>query len=172
MKIIITGGAGFIGSALTRHLIAATGAQVTVIDKLTYAANLASLRPVSDDPRYRLLELDICDAEAMVSAIASEQPDIVMPLAAETHVDRSITGSRAFAETNMMGTFNLLEAARAYWQGLTGARAEAFRFLHVSTDEVYGSLGATGRFEETTRSDRCVRQQEYASARVVLINQA
>lgn len=153
MKIIVTGGAGFIGSALVRHLLQETDAEVTVIDKLTYAANLESLRPVSGDPRYKLLKLDICDGEAMAAALADEAPDRVMHLAAESHVDRSITGSRAFAETNFMGTFNLLEAARAYWDGLSGARREGFRFLHVSTDEVFGSLGKTGLFSETTRYD-------------------
>lgn len=153
MKIIVTGGAGFIGSALVRHLLQQTDAQVTVVDKLTYAANLDSLRPVSGAANYRLLQLDICDADAMVAMMAAEQPDLVMHLAAESHVDRSITGSRAFAETNIMGTYNLLEAARAYWQDLPEDKRDAFRFLHVSTDEVFGSLGEQGAFCETTAYD-------------------
>lgn len=153
MKIIVTGGAGFIGSALVRHLLQQTDAQVTVIDKLTYAANLDSLRPVSGNVNYKLLQLDICDADAMVAMMAAEQPDLVMHLAAESHVDRSITGSRAFAETNIMGTYNLLEAARAYWQDLPEDKRDVFRFLHVSTDEVFGSLGEQGAFCETTAYD-------------------
>ncbi|MCR9195672.1 MAG: dTDP-glucose 4,6-dehydratase [Hyphomonas sp.] len=153
MKIIVTGGAGFIGSALTRHLINNTTAEVVVLDKLTYAANLDSLSTVSSNDRFRLLQLDICDAHAMVSAINAEQPTIIMHLAAESHVDRSITGSREFVETNVLGTYNLLEAARDYWNGLDGEAKDDFRFLHVSTDEVYGSLGEIGLFQETTPYD-------------------
>ncbi len=153
MKILVTGGAGFIGSALTRYLLTQTDASVTLVDKLTYAANLNSLAPVSDHPQYRLLKLDICDGEAMAAVFENEQPDLVMHLAAESHVDRSITGSRDFIETNVMGTFQLLEAARRYWDALPGVRRDRFRFLHVSTDEVYGSLGSEGLFEETSPYD-------------------
>lgn len=153
MKIVLTGGAGFIGSALVRWFIENTDASVTVIDKLTYAANLDSLASVAANPRYKLCKLDICDYAAMVDVMIHEQPDQVIHLAAESHVDRSITGSKAFVETNVMGTYSLLEAARGYWQALAGQRRDAFRFLHVSTDEVYGSLGAEGLFEETTAYD-------------------
>ena len=153
MKVIVTGGAGFIGSALSRHLIDNTDHSVTVVDKLTYAANLGSLAPVSDDPRYKLLKLDICSQADMTQTIADEKPDIIFHLAAESHVDRSITGSKDFIETNVMGTYCLLEGARHYWNSLTGPTKDAFRFLHVSTDEVYGSLGETGLFEETTPYD-------------------
>lgn len=153
MKIIVTGGAGFIGSALTRWLLANTDAAVTVVDKLTYAANLDSLVSVEGSPRYRFCKLDICDYQAMEQVMAAEQPDMIIHLAAESHVDRSITGSRDFVETNVVGTYNLLEAARGYWQALKGERRDGFRFLHVSTDEVYGSLGAEGLFEETTAYD-------------------
>ncbi|KJS34643.1 MAG: dTDP-glucose 4,6-dehydratase [Hyphomonas sp. BRH_c22] len=153
MKIIVTGGAGFIGSAVVRYLAGATDASVTVIDKLTYAANLESLRSVSSSPRYKLIQQDICNADAMRDIFASEQPDHVLHLAAESHVDRSISGSRAFVETNIMGTYNLLEAARAYYDSLDADRRSAFRFLHVSTDEVYGSLGPEGLFVETTAYD-------------------
>lgn len=153
MKIVVTGGAGFIGSAVTRHLIDTSDAEVVVVDKLTYAANLDSLASIKDNARYKLLQLDICDATAMNDMIRAEQPDTVMHLAAESHVDRSITGSRAFVETNVLGTYNLLEASRAYWQTLRPKDQECFRFLHVSTDEVYGSLGETGLFHETTAYD-------------------
>ena len=153
MKIIVTGGAGFIGSALCRHLLKNTDHSVTVIDKLTYAANLDSLAPVSDNPRYKLLKLDICAQEDMTRTFADENPDLVFHLAAESHVDRSITGSKEFIETNVMGTYCLLEAARAYWSSAAASVRDAFRFLHVSTDEVYGSLGETGLFEEVTPYD-------------------
>lgn len=152
-KILVTGGAGFIGSALCRYLIEHTDHSVVNIDKLTYAANLNSLKSISSDPRYSLIEADICDFEAMTSAIEAVAPDFIMHLAAESHVDRSITGSRVFMETNVMGTYSLLEAARGYWEKLEGSKADTFRFLHVSTDEVYGSLGADGLFHETTPYD-------------------
>ena len=153
MKIIVTGGAGFIGSAVIRYLIQETDATVVNVDKLTYAANLDTLNAVADDPRYSFKQLDICDAEAMVQLFDDEKPTHVMHLAAESHVDRSISGSRAFVETNIMGTYNLLEAARGHWMGLGDAEKEAFRFHHISTDEVYGSLGAEGLFLETTPYD-------------------
>lgn len=152
-KIIVTGGAGFIGSALCRYLIEQTDHHVVVIDKLTYAANLASLTTVSSNSRYKLIEADICDFETMQTVFREEAPDVVMHLAAESHVDRSITGSKVFMETNVMGTYTLLEAARGYWEKLEGSKADSFRFLHVSTDEVYGSLGADGLFHETTPYD-------------------
>jgi dTDP-glucose 4,6-dehydratase len=153
MKVIVTGGAGFIGSAVIRYLIKETDAEVVNVDKLTYAANLDTLAPVADDPRYSFQKLDICNADAMLRLFEQEKPTHVMHLAAESHVDRSISGSRAFIETNIIGTYNLLEAARAYWTELDGAAKEAFRFHHISTDEVYGSLGAEGLFEETTAYD-------------------
>jgi len=153
MRILVTGGAGFIGSALCRHLVAERGDTVLNIDKLTYAANLASLEPIADMAHYAFRQADICDRAAMDEAFASFNPDAVMHLAAESHVDRSITGSAAFIETNILGTHTMLEAARAYWQGLPDSRRDAFRFLHVSTDEVYGSLGADGLFHETTAYD-------------------
>ena len=153
MKIIVTGGAGFIGSAVVRHLINEMDANVTVIDKLTYAANLSSLASVSKSPRFKLLRQDICDPDAMHKAFSEEQPDYVMHLAAESHVDRSISGSKAFIETNILGTYNLLEATRAYLDGAREETRSKFRFLHVSTDEVYGSLGKNGLFEETTPYD-------------------
>jgi dTDP-glucose 4,6-dehydratase len=150
MKIIVTGGAGFIGSALCRHLLGGTDSQVLNIDKLTYAANPASLASVARSPRYAFLQADICDRAAMDGAFADFQPDAVVHLAAESHVDRSITGSDAFVRTNVLGTHTLLEAARAHWNALAGDARSAFRFLHVSTDEVYGSLGDHGLFTEDT----------------------
>jgi dTDP-glucose 4,6-dehydratase len=150
MRIIVTGGAGFIGSALCRHLLGETGVQVLNIDKLTYAANPASLANVERSPDYAFLQADICDRATIESAFASFRPDAVVHLAAESHVDRSITGSDAFVRTNVMGTHTLLEAARAHWNALSGTARAAFRFLHVSTDEVYGSLGDQGLFTEDT----------------------
>ena len=153
MRIIVTGGAGFIGSALCRHLIAATGHSVLNIDKLTYAGTLTSLAEIAASERYRFELADICDRPRMAALFAEYQPDGVMHLAAESHVDRSITNSAAFIETNIVGTHSLLEAARSVWQGYPASRKERFRFLAVSTDEVYGSLGDTGLFHETTAYD-------------------
>ena len=153
MKIIVTGGAGFIGSAVCRYLVRETDAEVVNVDKLTYAANLNSLEPIANSPRYSFIRADICYREAMDAVFARHAPDAVMHLAAESHVDRSITGSDAFVRTNVLGTHCLLEAARAHWTGLPAERAAAFRFLHVSTDEVYGSLGPDGLFTEATAYD-------------------
>ncbi len=153
MKIIVTGGAGFIGSALCRYLVNEENVQVLNIDKLTYAANLHSLDSIADKPNYHFLKADICDRAAMYQAFADFQPDAIMHLAAESHVDRSITGSDEFIHTNINGTQILLEAARTYWNGLEGKAHEDFRFLQVSTDEVYGSLGKDGLFHETTAYD-------------------
>ncbi|MBA2587869.1 MAG: dTDP-glucose 4,6-dehydratase [Alphaproteobacteria bacterium] len=148
MKVIVTGGAGFIGSAVVRALMADKSIQVVNLDKLTYAGNLESLAAVAQDPRYRFVQLDICDRRGVAALLESEKPDAIMHLAAESHVDRSIDGPAAFVQTNMVGTSVLLEAATAYWRGLDAGRKNAFRFHHVSTDEVYGSLGATGLFRE------------------------
>lgn len=140
MRVIVTGGAGFIGSALVRHLVLQRGHDVLTIDALTYAGNLASLRDVENKPTHQFLKADIRDAEAMKVAIAEFKPDRIMHLAAESHVDRSITGAADFVMTNVVGTFTMLETARHYWNGLDSESKAAFRFLHVSTDEVYGSL--------------------------------
>jgi len=153
LKVLVTGGAGFIGSAVCRYLVRETNAHVLNVDKLTYAANLRSLDPVSNGGRYTFLHADICDRDAMDAVFRQHEPDAVMHLAAESHVDRSITGSDAFVRTNILGTHTLLEAARTYWVGLPAHRADAFGFLHVSTDEVYGSLGPGGCFTETTAYD-------------------
>ncbi|SNY89877.1 dTDP-glucose 4,6-dehydratase [Cohaesibacter sp. ES.047] len=153
MRVLITGGAGFIGSALVRYLVSDIGAEVLNVDKLTYAGNLASLKPIAERPNYRFLQADICDESAIAEAFESFQPDYVMHLAAESHVDRSITGAADFVQTNVNGTFNMLEAGRKYWNSLKDDKKAAFRMLHVSTDEVYGSLGEEGLFEETTPYD-------------------
>jgi len=150
VRAIVTGGAGFIGSALCRRLVARLGCQVVNVDVLTYAANRASLASIAGRPNYAFVGADIRDREAMDDVFASFRPDAVIHLAAESHVDRSITGSAQFVETNVVGTHTLLEAARRYWEGLAGDAREAFRFLHVSTDEVYGSLPETGLFTEQT----------------------
>lgn len=153
MRVIVTGGAGFIGSALVRYLVLEKGYEVLTIDALTYAGCEASLKAVEDRARYRFLKADICDRAAMEEAIAGFRPHRIMHLAAESHVDRSITGAADFIQTNVVGTFTLLEAARGYWNGLAGEAKDAFRFLHVSTDEVYGSLSDEGLFEESTPYD-------------------
>jgi len=153
MRVIVTGGAGFIGSALVRHLVLDKGYEVLNVDGLTYAGNLASLRDVEGKRNYRFLHANICDRGAMERAVAEFRPDRIMHLAAESHVDRSITGAADFIETNVIGTFTLLETARDYWSRLDGAAKDVFRFLHVSTDEVYGSLADDGLFTEETPYD-------------------
>jgi dTDP-glucose 4,6-dehydratase len=150
MRILVTGGAGFIGSAVCRHFIADLEYEIVVIDKLTYAGNLASLEPIASNQRYHFERQDICDADAMNAIFAKYHPDAVVHLAAESHVDRSISGSDVFVKTNVIGTFTLLEAARRYLSRHDNA---AFRFVHVSTDEVYGSLGSEGLFTEETPYD-------------------
>ena len=150
---IVTGGAGFIGSAVVRMIIESSDDRVINIDKLTYAGNLDSLTPVAEDPRYHFVQADICDSQAMREVFAKHQPDAIMHLAAESHVDRSIDGPGDFIQTNIVGTYNLLEVARDYWGGLQGDKKRDFRFHHVSTDEVYGSLGEEGLFLETTPYD-------------------
>ena len=152
MKIMVTGGAGFIGSALVRYLIGHTDHELLVVDKLTYAGNLGSLASVRSHPRYHFNLTNICDCLAISAIFSTFDPDAVMHLAAESHVDRSIDGPAEFINTNVVGTYVLLEAALAHWRKL-GARAEGFRFLHVSTDEVYGALNDEGRFTESTRYD-------------------
>ena len=150
MKIVVTGGAGFIGSAVVRHIIANSDWQVINFDKLTYAGNLESVTDVARDPHYTFVQADIIDSASVRALLEREQPDAIMHLAAETHVDRSIDGPSAFIDTNITGTFRLLDEALRYWRGLEGANKSAFRFHHVSTDEVYGSLPATGAFTEET----------------------
>jgi dTDP-glucose 4,6-dehydratase len=147
-RFLVTGGAGFIGSAVVRMLVRDTPHEVMVVDKLTYAGNLDSLRPVANNPRCRFEKADICDAEHMRAMIEGYRPDVVMHLAAESHVDRSIDGPGEFVQTNVVGTFALLQASLAYWRSLSSAAQEDFRFHHISTDEVFGSLGADGYFHE------------------------
>jgi dTDP-glucose 4,6-dehydratase len=149
-RILVTGGAGFIGSAVVRRLIGATPHGVLVFDKLTYAGNLSSLAPVSADPRYQFVRGDICDARAVAEAIEGFRPHWILHLAAESHVDRSIDGPAEFIQTNVIGTYTMLQGALAYWRKLPEAEAEAFRFHHISTDEVFGSLGTEGYFREDT----------------------
>lgn len=148
--LLVTGGAGFIGSALIRQLITETDYRVINVDKLTYAGNLQSLTEIADSAMYEFEQADICDAEAMQRLFDTYQPTAVMHLAAESHVDRSIDGPADFVQTNLVGTYILLEAARNYWKMLPEKEAAQFRFHHISTDEVYGTLGATGLFTETT----------------------
>ena len=151
MKILVTGGAGFIGSAVVRHIIENTSDEVRVIDCLTYAGNLESLAPVAGNKRYSFSQTDITDAKSVAEQFSDFRPDIVMHLAAESHVDRSIDGPAAFIQTNLIGTFTLLEAARQYWSALDTAQKQTFRFHHISTDEVYGDLhGTDDLFTEET----------------------
>ena len=164
-KVLVTGGAGFIGSAVCRYLVKEKGVQVLNVDKLTYAGNTESLKEIADSPLYQFAQVDICDREKIAKLFSDFQPDAVMHLAAESHVDRSIDGPAVFIETNIVGTYTLLEAAREYWLSLPetveGEELSAngyplkaqFRFHHISTDEVYGSLGDEGLFEETTPYD-------------------
>jgi dTDP-glucose 4,6-dehydratase len=150
-RVVVTGGAGFIGSAVVRHLIAETNAQVLNLDKLTYAGNLDSVQSVKGSPRYHFIQLDLCDSDALRSAIIDFQPTHVMHLAAESHVDRSIDGPSDFIQTNIVGTYSLLEVLRDYWMGLEGAEKANFRLHHISTDEVYGDLeGTDALFTEDT----------------------
>ncbi|MCT8329937.1 dTDP-glucose 4,6-dehydratase [Albidovulum sediminis] len=150
MKILVTGGAGFIGSAVVRHAVRA-GHAVVNLDKLTYAGSLSNVAEVSDSPLYTFEQADICNRPRIDMILARHRPDVIMHLAAESHVDRSIDGPAAFIETNITGTYTMLEAARAYWSD--AGRPEGFRFHHISTDEVFGSLGATGQFTEDTPYD-------------------
>ncbi|MCB5226074.1 dTDP-glucose 4,6-dehydratase [Alishewanella sp. 16-MA] len=151
MKLLVTGGAGFIGSAVVRHIIKNTNNSVVNVDKLTYAGNLNSVAEIAQDIRYVFEQADICNPDVMKTLFAKHQPDAVMHLAAESHVDRSIDGPAAFIETNIIGTYTLLEAARNYWKDLPEVRKQAFRFHHISTDEVYGDLhGTDDLFTETT----------------------
>ncbi len=150
MKVLVTGGAGFIGSAVVRQLVSEVGAQTINVDALTYAGNLESVEPVASNSHYQFIHANICDREKMTSLCEAEKPDVVMHLAAESHVDRSIDGPAQFIETNVVGTYTLLEAAREYWSNLPVSRKDSFRFHHISTDEVFGSLGPNGLFTETT----------------------
>jgi len=153
LRILVTGGAGFIGSALVRHLVRDTPHDVLNLDKLTYAGNLASLEPIANSPRYRFVQADICDPAAVASAIAGYKPDVITHLAAESHVDRSIDGPADFIQTNIVGTFTMLSAALDYWRGLDTEAKAGFRFHHISTDEVFGTLADDGFFTEETPYD-------------------
>jgi dTDP-glucose 4,6-dehydratase len=153
LRFLVTGGAGFIGSAVARRLISATPHAVCVLDSLTYAGNPASLKPIADDPRFSFVEGDITDTATVRAVLQDFQPDVIMHLAAESHVDRSIDAPDEFVRTNVLGTVSLLKAALEYWQSLPASRKDNFRFHHVSTDEVYGSLGEEGLFSETTAYD-------------------
>ena len=150
MRVLITGGAGFIGSAVARRFISEAHDDILIFDKLTYAGNLDSLAPIANEPRYAFRRADICDRAEVAKALAEFQPDVVMHLAAESHVDRSIDGPAAFIQTNVVGTFTLLDASFKYWRSLPKAKAETFRFQHISTDEVFGALGEDGFFREET----------------------
>lgn len=152
-RVIVTGGAGFIGSALIRYLIKETACEVVNLDKLTYAGNLESLKEIDDSPHYHFARLDICDSQGVAKLFGEFKPDSVMHLAAESHVDRSIDNPLEFVRTNVLGTANLLNCALNYWKSLDSAGKENFRFQHISTDEVYGSLGSEGFFKETTPYD-------------------
>ena len=152
-RYVVTGGAGFIGSALCHLLLSDAETEVVAIDRMTYAANPATLEALKTHDRFRHVAADVCDAQAMRDAVKAAEPDAVFHLAAETHVDRSIDGPADFITTNLVGTYAMLEAAREYWSGLEHDRRDAFRFVHVSTDEVFGSLGPEGVFTETTRYD-------------------
>ena len=153
MRIVVTGGAGFIGSALVRHLIARTSHEVLVVDKLTYAGTLTSLAAVQNNARYHFSQIDICDRPAIAHIFSSFDPDAIIHLAAESHVDRSIDGPNDFIKTNVVGSYVLLDMALAHWRKLDSERARRFRFHHVSTDEVYGALPDEGYFTESTRYD-------------------
>ncbi|MFN6935866.1 MAG: dTDP-glucose 4,6-dehydratase, partial [Tsuneonella sp.] len=153
MRILITGGAGFIGSALARHLIAESDAEICVLDKLTYAGTMTALAPVTHSNRFSFVQADICDPQAVRSAIEAFRPDVITHLAAESHVDRSLDGPGEFIRTNLVGTYEMLDAALAYWRSLDGAAKDRFRFHHISTDEVFGSLGDEGLFTEETPYD-------------------
>lgn len=162
MKILVTGGAGFIGSALVRYIIKSTNDSVVNVDKLTYAGNLESLKEIDKSERYAFVHADICDAQALEEIFNIHQPDAVMHLAAESHVDRSITGPAAFIETNIVGTYILLEAARKYWQSLEADKKQVFRFHHISTDEVYGDLPHPDEWSDKTNLPLFTESTAYA----------